>query len=82
MFGGTFLGIVALVMAEGNRRVSGGGRAAAVLTACFSAGQVIGPPLAGLMADIRGGFALPLFCAAVSVVIGGALIAIDNGFQQ
>ena len=83
MFGGTFLGIVTLVMAEATRRCAGKARqAAAVLTACFGAGQVIAPPLAGLLADSRGGFALPLLGAAAAVVLGGVLIAFDGGFRQ
>ena len=83
-FGGTFLGIVTLVMTEGNRRAGHDGRrTAAVLTVCFSLGQVIGPPLAGRMADLRGGFGLPLLLAALAVTIGGLLIAIDRtGFRR
>jgi predicted MFS family arabinose efflux permease len=83
LFGGTFLGIVTLVMTEGNRRAGKNGRrVAAVLTTCFSVGQVIGPPLAGLLADSRGGFTLPLVGAAVSVGLGLVLIALDKGFQR
>jgi predicted MFS family arabinose efflux permease len=83
-FGGTFLGIVTLVMTEGNRRAGHDGRrTAAILTACFSVGQVIGPPLAGRMADLRGGFALPLLLAALAVTIGGILVALDAaGFKR
>lgn len=79
IFGGTFLGIVSLVMAEGGRR-SGteGRRAAAVLTVCFGAGQVIAPPMAGLLADQRGGFSLPLLLAAVAVALGCILVATDK----
>ena len=82
IFGGTFLGIVALVMAEGVRR-SGteGRRAAAILTVCFGAGQVIGPPLAGLLAD-QGGFTLPLLMAASGVVIGCILVVTDTQHQN
>lgn len=82
IFGGTFLGIVALAMSEGGRR-SGteGRRAAAILTACFGAGQVIGPPLAGLLADQRGGFALPLLLAGIVVAFGGVLVATDRNFS-
>ena len=81
-FGGTFLGIVTLVMSEGNRRAGENGRrVAAILTACFSIGQVIGPTLAGLVAD-RGGFAIPLLLAALSVCSGGLLIATDRRFRQ
>ena len=83
LFGGTFLGIVTLVMTEGNRRAGKNGRrTAAILTASFSVGQVIGPPLAGLLADSRGGFTLPLVGAAVSVTLGMLLIALDKGFQS
>jgi predicted MFS family arabinose efflux permease len=83
IFGGTFLGIVALVMAEGVRR-SGteGRRAAAILTVCFGAGQVIGPPLAGLLADQQGGFTLPLLLAASGVAIGCVLVATDTQHQN
>lgn len=82
IFGGTFLGIVALAMAEGGRRAgTEGRRAAAVLTACFGAGQVLGPPLAGLLAD-RGGFGLPLFLAGAVVVLGGLLVATDRRFSD
>lgn len=82
IFGGTFLGITALAMTEGARR-SGteGRRAAAVLTACFGAGQVVGPPLAGLLADQQGGFSLTLLLAGALVVLGGILMATDRGFS-
>ena len=81
IFGGTFLGIVSLVMAEGVRRTgSEGRRAAAVLTACFSAGQVIGPPVAGILADFQGGFSLALLLAATVVMIGFALVITDAGY--
>ena len=57
-FGGTFLGIVALTLTEGNLRMPGDGRrAAAFLTASFGVGQVLGPVLAGTLADIQEGFA-------------------------
>lgn len=82
IFGGTFLGIVALAMAEGARRAgTEGRRAAAVLTACFGAGQVVGPPLAGLLADQQGGFSLALLLAAALVVLGGVLVATDKEFS-
>ena len=81
-FGGTFLGIVALTLAEGSRRSPGeGGRAAAILTACFSVGQMLGPVFAGILADFREGFALPLVLAASCVLAGAVFIALDRRYQ-
>jgi len=81
-FGATFLGIVALTMAEGARRVPHDRRrAAAVLTAAFGIGQVLGPPLAGVMADLRHGFTLPLLLATLSIFVGGVFLAIDRCFS-
>lgn len=82
IFGGTFLGIVALSMAEGGRRAgTEGSRVAAILTVCFGAGQVIGPPLAGLLADQQGGFTMPLLLAGAVVACGGLLVATDRNFR-
>ena len=81
-FGGTFLGIVAMTLAEGNQRMQGeGGRAAAFLTASFGVGQVLGPILAGILADVQQGFSLPLMLAAACVGLGGVFIALDKRFQ-
>ena len=81
-FGGTFLGIVAMTLAEGNQRMRGeGGRAAAFLTASFGVGQVLGPVLAGILADLQQGFALPLMLGAACVIVGGIFIALDKRFQ-
>ncbi len=82
-FGGTFLGIVALTLAEGKLRMDKeAGRAAAFLTASFSVGQILGPIVAGNLADRQDGFTLPLQLAAACVVIGGALIALDRHFSN
>ena len=83
IFGGTFLGIVALSMAEAGRRCAAEGRrAAAVMTVCFSAGQVVGPSLAGFLADKQGGFSLPLLLAAIVVACGAVLTATDRYFSR
>lgn len=82
-FGGTFLGIVALTLTEGNLRMPGDGRrAAAFLTASFGIGQVLGPVLAGTLADIQEGFALPLVLATVCVAIAGLCVILDRQFQS
>lgn len=81
-FGGTFLGIVAMTLAEGNQRMRGeGGRAAAFLTASFGVGQVLGPIIAGVLADLKHGFALPLILASVCVVLGAIFIFLDREYQ-
>lgn len=80
-FGGTFMGIVALTLAEGNVRMAHDGkRAAAILTASFSVGQILGPILAGFLADMKDGFTLPLLIASICVMIGWLFTALDRYF--
>jgi predicted MFS family arabinose efflux permease len=82
-FGGTMLGIVTLAMGEGSRRAGRDARrAAAVMTACFGAGQVLGPPVAGRIADARDGFTIPLLMAAAAVAAGAALLLADRNFPE
>jgi len=82
-FGGTFLGIVALTLGEGRLRMGKDGRrAAAFLTASFSVGQMLGPVIAGMLADLQDGFGLPLLLAAASVILGGLFIALDRRYQS
>jgi MFS family permease len=82
-FGATFLGIVAMTLAEGTLRMNGDGRrAAAVLTASFGVGQMLGPVLAGKLADLQAGFTLPLSLAGVAVVVGGIFVLLDRGFEK
>jgi predicted MFS family arabinose efflux permease len=77
LFGGTFLAITGLVLSIGGTMAAGRtGRMIAWLTAAFGLGQVIGPPIAGVIADVAGGFALPLRLAGAVVVLGGGLAAL------
>lgn len=76
LFGGTFIGITALTVAEG-RRLAPPERAASTiggLTAVFGVGQVIGPLLAGALAGERGDFRLPLLVASAVVFLGALLV--------
>ncbi len=82
-FGGTFLGVVALTLTEGNLRLPGDGRrAAAVLTASFGVGQTLGPVFAGVLADIQEGFAVPLMLASGCVVLAGLCVVLDRQFHR
>lgn len=78
-FGSTFLGIVAMTLSEGSLRMKADGRrAAAILTASFGVGQMLGPVLAGILADVQAGFTLPLMLATASVVLGGLFTVLDR----
>ena len=80
-FGGTFLGIVALTLAEGSRRAPRDKRrATAILTVCFSLGQILGPILAGVLADSGVGFALPLSLAAGCILSGSLFVIFDRNY--
>lgn len=82
-FGGTFLGIVALTLAEGQRRMPADSRwITAFLTAAFGIGQVLGPIVAGHLADRHDGFALPLLLAMACVVISLIVSAFDPHFPK
>jgi predicted MFS family arabinose efflux permease len=74
LFGATVIGITALVVAYAGR--TGGtraGRMIGLLTASFSVGQIVGPIIAGKLAE-EGGFDLPLMLAAATVVVGALLL--------
>ncbi len=78
-FGGTFVGITALSMAEGASRSGvNQSRSAIIMTAAFALGQVLGPICAGWLAQGGGGFGLSLELAGVCVLTGGALTWLDR----
>jgi predicted MFS family arabinose efflux permease len=75
LFGATFVGITALVVAFAGR--NGGAnptRMIGVLTAAFSLGQIIGPIVAGVLAARGQGFDGALVLAAVTIMVGAALL--------
>ncbi len=70
LLGGTFMGLTALGLMAG--RASGGARPQRIIglmTASFGAGQMIGPLLAGFLADLTGGLRAPTLLAAAALVI-------------
>ena len=74
--GGTVMGIVALGLIIA-RRMSGGDprRIAAVMTASFGLGQIIGPAYAGYAYGIADSFRIPTLAAAVALLVAAALTA-------
>jgi predicted MFS family arabinose efflux permease len=77
LFGGTFMGIVALTMSLGQQLApQQSTHVLGLLTAAYGTGQMIGPLLAGILADYTASFMLPLVGAAVVVTAGGMLLMI------
>lgn len=81
LFGGTLIGITALVVAYAGR-MANAGRMIGALTASFGFGQIIGPIVAGILAEGGRGFTLPLILAAATVAIGGVLLGAGAAFGQ
>ncbi len=74
LFGGTFMGIVTLTMSLGQELApTQSARVLGLLTAVYGTGQIIGPLLAGVLAEQTASFTLPLVGAAIIVAIGGIL---------
>jgi predicted MFS family arabinose efflux permease len=77
LFGGTFAGISALTLTlAGHLAPRRSASLIGMLTAAFGLGQVIGPLLAGVIADRTQGFTAALVVAATLVLGGGALMAV------
>jgi MFS family permease len=82
-FGGTFIGITWLAIAEGTSRERGHkGKIVAVLTFAFALGQIIGPPCAGWVAQMSQGFALTLKIAAACILLAALLIWLDRPTKE
>ncbi len=80
--GGTFMGLTALGLIAA--REAGDGdprRRIALMTAVFSAGQIVGPAFAGYLYDKSGSLAAPSWCAAAGLVVA-ALLALAAGAQR
>jgi predicted MFS family arabinose efflux permease len=71
LVGGTFMGLTALGLMRGRELASGGDprRVMAAMTGAFGVGQIVGPVVAGVVAEWTGGFGAP------SVAAAGALVA-------
>jgi predicted MFS family arabinose efflux permease len=75
LVGGTFMGLTALGLMQARALAPGDPRRVlAVMTAAFGLGQIIGPTLAGVAADLSGGFALPSAGATAALLLAAPLV--------
>jgi predicted MFS family arabinose efflux permease len=75
LLGGTFVGLTALGLAEARVLAPLNPRPAfALMTAAFGLGQVVGPTLAGFLADWMGGFVVPSLLAAGALVVAAIVV--------
>ncbi len=76
LFGGTFLGIVSMVLAySGHLSAHHPTRLVGLMTAAFGLGQILGPWGAGWIAERQGSYDGPLIAAAAVSLLGGLFIA-------
>lgn len=81
LFGGTFMGIVSMVLAYGGKLA--GARPTVLmglLTACFGIAQIIGPAAAGYIAELQGNFDVPLIAASMIAMLGAMVTGIAKRY--
>jgi predicted MFS family arabinose efflux permease len=71
--GGTFMGLTALGLIAAREGGGDPGGRIALMTAAFSAGQIVGPLFAGHLYDHTGSLALPSWAAVAALVVAGIL---------
>jgi predicted MFS family arabinose efflux permease len=76
LLGGTFVSITALGLPAARALdPHHASRAIASMSAAFALGQMVGPAVAGWIADRAGGLLLPSLAAALALVLGAVIIA-------
>ena len=81
--GGTFMGLAALGLI--GARESGGGdprSRIALMTASFSAGQILGPAFAGYAYDVTGSLAMPSLAAGTALVLAALLSVVADAWRR
>ena len=73
LVGGTFMGLTALGLIAAREGAGDPRGRIALMTASFSAGQILGPAFAGYVYDLTGSFAGPSWCAAAALALAAAL---------
>jgi len=83
LLGGTFMGLTALGLMSG-RDLAGGQpqRVIGLMTASFGVGQMIGPTVAGYLAESTGSLRVPSWLAAGALVIAAALALLPSSFLK
>lgn len=77
--GGTFMGLTALGLIAARETGGGDPRSRiALMTASFSAGQIIGPLFAGYAYDITGSLAMPSLVAVATLVLAALLSVVAD----
>jgi MFS family permease len=75
LLGGTFIGVTALGLQASRRLASASPRRAiALMTASFGIGQIVGPVMAGYLADWTGSFFAPSLAAAAALGASALLV--------
>jgi len=84
LFGGVFLSAVAATTALVRHNVQPAlwPTGIAAFTIMFAAGQIVGPGLAGAIADRAGGLHLALACSAAALLLGSLLAAMQRPWAQ
>lgn len=80
LLGGTFMGLTALGLMAG-RAIAGerAQRVIGLMTASFGIGQMIGPTIAGALAEATGNLRAPSLLAAAALVIAAAIALVEAG---
>jgi predicted MFS family arabinose efflux permease len=73
LVGGTFMGLTALGLIAAREGSGDPRRRIALMTASFSAGQILGPTFAGYLYDRTGSLSAPSLAAAAGLVVAGVL---------
>ena len=82
LFGITFVPITSMCLLEGQKRFNGSFIVStAILTSCFSIGQIIGPYLAGFISDKTGSFNIAMNVSAFTLFFGSFLMLSPKRFK-